>query len=98
MAKSNDKIKIAINGGTADHSVVSHDQWMTARKKLLAKEKKFSRQRDELTRLRQSLPWEKMDKPYIFDGPNGKESLADLFGKHNQLLVYHFMFAPESKE
>src|SRR5437016_13367812 len=98
MAKSNGKIKIAINGGTAEHSVVPHEQWMSARKKLLAKEKKFSRQRDELTRLRQELPWEKMEKQYIFDGPDGKESLAELFGKHNQLLVYHFMFAPQWKE
>jgi predicted dithiol-disulfide oxidoreductase (DUF899 family) len=98
MAKSNGKIKIAINGGTAEHSAVSHDQWMSARKKLLAKEKKFSRERDAVTKLRRELPWEKMEKQYIFDSPDGKESLADLFGKRNQLLVYHFMFAPQWKE
>jgi predicted dithiol-disulfide oxidoreductase (DUF899 family) len=98
MANSNDKIKIAINGGTAKHAVVSQDQWISARKKLLAKEKKFSRQRDELTKLRKKLPWEKMEKKYLFDGPDGKESLADLFGKHNQLLVYHFMFTPQWKD
>jgi predicted dithiol-disulfide oxidoreductase (DUF899 family) len=98
MAKSNDKIKIAINGGTAQHPVVSHERWMSARKKLLAKEKKFSRQRDALSELRRKLPWEKMEKQYIFDGPDGRESLADLFGRHNQLLVYHFMFAPDWKE
>src|SRR2546423_551220 len=98
MAKSNGKIKIAINGGTAEHSVVAHDQWITARKKLLSKEKKFTRERDALTKLRRELPWETMDRQYIFDGPDGKDSLADLFGKHNQLLVYHFMFAPDWKE
>jgi predicted dithiol-disulfide oxidoreductase (DUF899 family) len=98
MAKSNGKIKIAINGGTAEHPVVSHQRWMSARKKLLAKEKKFSRQRDALSELRRKLPWEKMEKQYIFDGSDGRESLADLFGRHNQLLVYHFMFAPDWKE
>src|SRR6476661_4431788 len=98
MAKSNNKIKIAINGGTAEHSVVSHARWMSARKKLLAKEKTFSRQRDALSELRRKLPWEKMEKQYVFDGPDGRESLADLFGRHNQLLVYHFMFAPDWKE
>jgi len=98
MAKSRSKIKIAINGGTAEHLVVSHDQWMSARKKLLAKEKKFTRQRDAVTKLRRELPWEKMEKRYVFDGPEGKESLAGLFGKYNQLLVYHYMFAPEWKQ
>jgi|SRR5437867_2806003 len=98
MAKSIGKIKIAINSGTAEHSVVSHDQWMSARKKLLAKEKKFNRERDALAKLRRELPWEKVEKQYVFDSPDGKESLEDLFGKHNQLLVYHFMFAPEWKE
>jgi len=98
MAKSNGKIKIAINGGMAEHSVVSHDQWMSARKKLLAKEKKFNRDRDALTELRRELPWKKVEKQYVFDSPEGKESLDDLFEKHSQLLVYHFMFAPEWKE
>ena len=98
MAKRSGKVRIAVNGGTAEHAVVSHDRWMTARKKLLAQEKKFTRERDAINRLRRELPWEKMQKRYIFDGPDGKESLADLFGKHNQLLVYHFMFAPEWKE
>jgi len=98
MAKSNGKIKIAINGGTAEHSVVPHQRWMSERRKLLAKEKKLSRQRDALSELRRKLPWEKMEKQYMFDGPDGRESLADLFGRHSQLLVYHFMFAPEWKE
>src|SRR5258705_8322832 len=98
MAKNNNKVTIPIEGGKADHRVVGHENWIAARRKLLAKEKQFTRQRDALTRLRQQLPWEKVEKEYIFDGPEGKESLADLFGKHNQLLVYHFMFAPDWKE
>jgi predicted dithiol-disulfide oxidoreductase (DUF899 family) len=78
----------------APAKVVSHDEWLAARKKFLAKEKEFTRQRDELSRLRRDLPWEKVEKKYIFDGPNGRETLADLFGGHTQLLIYHFMFGP----
>jgi predicted dithiol-disulfide oxidoreductase (DUF899 family) len=80
------------------HPVVSHEEWEPARKKLLAKEKEFSKLRDELTELRQSLPWEKVEKEYTFDGPYGKETLADLFGGKSRLIVYHFMFDPEWKE
>jgi predicted dithiol-disulfide oxidoreductase (DUF899 family) len=74
--------------------VVSEAEWISERKKLLAKEKEFSRQRDELSRLRREMPWEKVEKKYEFEGPNGKESLADLFGGRHQLIVYHFMFGP----
>jgi len=77
------------------HKVVSREEWIIARKEHLAKEKEFTRLRDELSRQRRELPWEKVDKAYVFDGPNGKESLADLFAGHSQLLVYHFMFGPE---
>ncbi len=80
---------------TMDHSVVSHDAWLAARVAFLAKEKEFSRLRDELSRQRRQLPWEKVDKAYVFDGPRGKESLAELFGPRSQLAVYHFMFAPD---
>jgi predicted dithiol-disulfide oxidoreductase (DUF899 family) len=76
-------------------SVVAHDEWLDARKELLAKEKEFTRARDELTRQRQALPWEPVKKDYVFDGPNGNETLAELFDGRGQLLVYHFMFAPE---
>jgi len=76
------------------HAVVSQDQWLTARKALLAKEKEFSKARDELSRQRRALPWVKVDKPYVFDGPAGKETLADLFGGKSQLIVYHFMLGP----
>src|SRR6266568_9020412 len=80
------------------HPVISAAEWLTARKQLLAKEKEFTRQRDELSRLRRELPWEKMEKDYVFDGPRGKERLADLFDGRSQLIVYHFMFGPGWKE
>jgi predicted dithiol-disulfide oxidoreductase (DUF899 family) len=64
----------------------------------LAKEKEFTRLRDELSRQRRELPWEKVEKQYIFDGPSGKETLAGLFQKRSQLIVYHFMFGPGWKE
>ncbi len=78
--------------------VVSPAEWLAARKELLIKEKEFSRLRDELSRQRRTLPWEKVEKPYVFEGVNGKETLADLFGKHSQLIVYHFMLGPGWKE
>ncbi len=80
------------------HRVVSPAEWLAARKEFLIKEKEFSRQRDELSRLRRELPWEKVEEQYVFDGPNGKETLADLFGNKSQLIVYHFMLAPGWKE
>ncbi len=76
------------------HRIVSHDQWIAARLDFLAKEKEFTRLRDELSRQRRELPWEKVEKTYVFDGPNGKESLGDLFAGKSQLIVYHFMFDP----
>lgn len=76
------------------HKVVSHDEWITARKAYLVEEKAFSRARDALSRKRRELPWERVDKEYMFDGPRGKKSLADLFGGKSQLIVYHFMLGP----
>src|SRR6201988_3238445 len=76
------------------HKVVSHDEWIAARKAYLAEEKAFSRARDALSRKRRELPWEKVEKNYIFDTPAGKQSLADLFGGKSQLIVYHFMLGP----
>jgi len=81
-----------------DHPVVTHDEWLSARVALLAKEKEFTRLRDELSRQRRALPWERVDKPYVFDGPSGEETLADLFEGRSQLVVYHFMFPPEWDE
>jgi len=80
------------------HKIVSHDAWIAARKAHLAAEKAFTRSRDALSRQRRELPWEKVDKSYMFEGPNGTETLADLFGKHSQLIVYHFMLGPDWDE
>ena len=77
------------------HEVVSKDEWLKARKRLLAKEKEFTRMRDQLSAERRALPWLRIDKDYSFDGPNGRETLVQLFGDRSQLVVYHFMFAPE---
>ncbi len=76
------------------HKIVSHDQWIAARKAYLAEEKAFSRTRDALARKRRELPWEKVEKNYLFDTPSGRQSLADLFGGKSQLIVYHFMLGP----
>src|SRR5262249_13073618 len=78
-------------------NVVAHDEWVDARKALLAREKEFTRARDELTRERQALPWEAVEKEYVFAGATGTETLADLFDGRSQLLVYHFMFGPEDE-
>jgi predicted dithiol-disulfide oxidoreductase (DUF899 family) len=74
--------------------VVSEKEWLAARKELLNAEKEFTRQRDALSAKRRELPWVKVDKNYVFDGPNGKESLSDLFRDKSQLIIYHFMLAP----
>jgi predicted dithiol-disulfide oxidoreductase (DUF899 family) len=76
------------------HKVVSHDEWIAARKTHLAEEKAFSRARDALARKRRELPWEKVQKNYAFDTAQGKQSLADLFGGKTQLIIYHFMLGP----
>ncbi len=82
----------------ATSKAVPPAEWLAARKKLMTKEKEFTRLRDELSRERRELPWEKVDKPYVFNGPNGKESLADLFNGRSQLIIYHFMLGPGWKE
>jgi predicted dithiol-disulfide oxidoreductase (DUF899 family) len=84
------------SGGIADHAVVPHAEWLAARTAFLAQEKAFTRARDELNRARRALPWEKVEKRYVFDGPQGEATLADLFGPQSQLVVYHFMYTPES--
>jgi predicted dithiol-disulfide oxidoreductase (DUF899 family) len=77
-----------------DHKIVSPQQWMEARKRLLIKEKEFTRLRDELSQARRDLPWEEVAKSYVFEGPDGKEILEALFAGRSQLIVYHFMFDP----
>jgi len=81
-----------------ESKVVSHDEWIAARKELLKKEKEFTRRRDEISRLRRELPRERVEKNYVFDAPEGKVSLAELFGDRSQLVVYHFMLGPGWKE
>ena len=78
--------------------IATHDDWVAARKELLAKEKEFTRLRDELSRKRRELPWEKVEKQYVFEGPKGKETLSDVFEGRGQLIMYHFMFGPGWKE
>jgi predicted dithiol-disulfide oxidoreductase (DUF899 family) len=80
------------------HNVVGHDEWVDARRALLAKEKDFTRARDELSRQRRELPWERVEKEYVFDGKDGRRTLADLFDGRSQLVVYHFMFPPDWDE
>lgn len=91
-------LKIKTVHGIENRKVVSQKEWLAARKKLLAKEKKFSKLRDALNLQRRRLPWVKVEKEYVFEGPMGKVSLADLFCNKNQLIVYHFMFGPGWKE
>jgi predicted dithiol-disulfide oxidoreductase (DUF899 family) len=82
----------------AGRKVTPHNEWLAARKELLVKEKEFSRMRDELSQLRRNLPWEKLEKEYVFDGPRGQETLFQLFDGRSQLIIYHFMFDPEWNE
>jgi predicted dithiol-disulfide oxidoreductase (DUF899 family) len=78
--------------------VVNRDEWIEARKALLAKEKAFTRQRDDLSAARRELPWVRIEAPYVFDGPGGEVSLSDAFDGRSQLVVYHFMFGPDWQE
>ena len=75
--------------------IVSHQDWLRARVELLAAEKEFTHQRDALTRRRMAMPWERVEKPYRFEGPAGALSLAELFDGRSQLIAYHFMFGPD---
>ena len=78
-----------------NHTIVSQDQWIKARKELLTKEKEFTHIRDIHNQRRRELPWVRVDKEYVFDGPKGKQTLSELFSGKNQLIVYHFIFAPD---
>jgi predicted dithiol-disulfide oxidoreductase (DUF899 family) len=78
-----------------DHPVVSQDEWLAARKALLAKEKEATHLRDTLNAERIALPWVKVEKEYTFDTHEGKKTLAELFGGRSQMIVYHFMFGPD---
>ena len=77
-----------------NHKIVSQSEWIKDRKDLLAKEKEFTILRDQLNQKRRDLPWVQVNKEYVFDGPDGKQSLSELFDGRSQLIVYHFMFGP----
>ena len=79
---------------TENHRVVSSDEWVAERKTLLAREKELTRLRDQIAGERRALPWVRVDKNYVFDTPEGRRTLANLFEGRRQLLVQHFMFAP----
>ncbi len=74
--------------------IVSPEQWLAARRELLREEKALTQARERLAAHRRELPWVKITKPYTFESPHGRVSLSDLFGRHSQLVVYHFMFGP----
>ncbi|MBM3521893.1 MAG: DUF899 domain-containing protein [Alphaproteobacteria bacterium] len=80
------------------HPVVAREAFIAARKALLAKEKALTKLRDEVAAARRELPWVRVEKPYAFDTPDGRRTLAELFGARSQLLVYHFMFGPDWQE
>ncbi|HKW58968.1 MAG TPA: DUF899 family protein [Candidatus Dormibacteraeota bacterium] len=80
----------------AEHRVVSHSEWLEARKKLLVDEKEATRARDRLSQARRDLPWERVDKEYVFEGPKGRATLEDAFDGRSQLVIYHTMFNPET--
>src|SRR5262249_1816072 len=81
-----------------DHPIVSQDEWLAVRLRLLAKEKEFTRQRDQLSEERRALPWVKVEKEYVFDGPNGRQTLSQLFQGRSQLLIYHFIYGTDWHE
>ena len=80
------------------HKIVSREEWIAARKAHLAREKEHTRARDRLNAERRALPWVRVEKNYQFEGPGGTATLADLFGGRSQLVVQHFMFAPDWNE
>jgi|SRR5205809_5328432 len=77
-----------------NHTIVSREEWLEARRAHLAREKEFTRLRDQLSAERRAMPWVRVDKGYVFERPEGKATLADLFDGRRQLIAYHFMFGP----
>jgi predicted dithiol-disulfide oxidoreductase (DUF899 family) len=91
-------LELKTSASEVNSKVVSEAEWLVARKDLLTREKELTRLRDEVSRHRRELPWVKVEKDYVFDGPDGKETLADLFDGRSQLIVYHFMLGPGWEE
>jgi predicted dithiol-disulfide oxidoreductase (DUF899 family) len=88
----------AVDQKVVSHKVVPHRDWVKARTELLAREKEFTHAREAMAQTLRELPWEQVEKEYVFEGENGKVTLADLFAGRSQLIVYHFMFGPEWTE
>jgi len=80
------------------HNAVTQEEWIAARKQLLIEEKEFTRLRDKISLKRRELPWLKIEKDYVFNGPNSEHTLLDLFEGQSQLMVYHFMLGPDWEE
>lgn len=80
------------------HTVVSREEWLAAREALFLKERALTHRLDALRAERRQLPWVRVDKPYVFDGPDGECTLDDLFGERSQLAIYHFMLAPDAQQ
>ncbi len=83
---------------TTATKIVTHDQWLARRKALLARERELTHLHDQVARERRALPWERVEKDYLFDTPGGPRKLADLFAGRKQLMVQHFMLGPGWKE
>src|SRR5262245_48386436 len=98
QARANYTARLTHEVAMRNHPIVSQNEWLDARARLLAKEKAFTRQRDQLSEERRALPWVKVQKEYVFDGPNGRETLAQLFQGRSQLLIYHFMYGTDWNE
>lgn len=98
MEKQTDALAGPMEGSLAEHRIVSRNDWTDARKELLEKEKELTRLTDAIARQRRELPWVKVDKSYIFEEEEGKLWFSDLFYGKSQLIIYHFMFAPEWEE
>src|ERR1700733_14615740 len=81
-----------------DHKVVSHQEWVQARRAFLVREKEFTQAREAMAEKLRELPWEKVETEYVFEGEKGKVTLAELFAGRSQLIVYHFMFSPDWTE
>src|SRR5437667_11970075 len=79
-----------------NHAVVAHEEWLAASMAFLAKEKEFTRLQDQLNQERRELPWEAVRKEYVFEGPDGKQTLAELVEGRSRLIAYHCMFEPSA--
>src|SRR6187402_2959477 len=97
-ARNVDTEETDMNARTAKHPVVSRDQWLAQRQALLAREREFTHRRDQLAAERRALPWVRVDKNYVFDTPEGRRTLAELFAGRRQLVVQHFMLGPGWEE